>query len=77
MCILLASLIIIFLSFFYIYLIAQIFGTIDMFRRKTEVLKSIPGNFAVTCGASAMAYIVCWPLETLKNLAQSGRLAAC
>lgn len=30
------------------------------------------GNFAVTAAASGAAYVACWPLETLKNLAQSG-----
>ena len=54
-------------------LLVFIFGTLDMFRRKTEVLKTVTGNFLVTCGASAGSYVICWPLETLKNLAQAGR----
>ena len=30
------------------------------------------GNFIVTAAASGLCYAICWPLETLKNLAQSG-----
>lgn len=53
-------------------LLIPIFSTIDVFRRKTKVLDTFLGNFLVTAGASGAAYLVCWPLETIKNLAQSG-----
>jgi hypothetical protein len=53
-------------------LLIPIFGSLDWFRRHTEIMKSFYGNFFVTAGASAGAYLVCWPLETIKNLTQSG-----
>jgi solute carrier family 25 carnitine/acylcarnitine transporter 20/29 len=53
-------------------LLIPIFTSLDVARRKTDLLKTLPGNFAVTALASAGAFIICWPLETLKNLAQSG-----
>lgn len=53
-------------------LLMPIFTLLDIFRRHTDMLKTLPGNFAVTFGASSIAYLVCWPLETLKNLSQTG-----
>lgn len=53
-------------------LLIPIFSTVDMFRRKTKVLDSLFGHFLVTAAASAAAFLTCWPLETLKNLTQSG-----
>lgn len=53
-------------------LLVPIFSTLDIFRRNTDVLSTLPGNFAVQAGASGAAYLMCWPLETLKNLTQSG-----
>ena len=44
----------------------------DYLRRKTNVLKTLTGNAAVTFGVVGMAYASTWPLETMKNLAQSG-----
>lgn len=53
-------------------LLMPIFGGIDIARRKTDWMGSFWGQFGVTAGTSAGAYLVCWPLETLKNLSQSG-----
>lgn len=53
-------------------LLIPIFSSLDYFRRKTDILHGFMGNFLVTAGASGAAYLVCWPLETLKNLSQSG-----
>lgn len=53
-------------------LLIPIFSSLDIFRRKTDLLTTLPGNFIVTAGSSFAAYFICWPLETLKNLAQSG-----
>ena len=54
-------------------LLVPIFSTLDIFRRNTDVLSNFTGNFLVQAGASGAAYLMCWPLETLKNLSQSGR----
>jgi len=53
-------------------MLLPIFSVVDIFRRKTQVLNSLGGNFLVTAGACGGAYFFCWPLETLKNMAQSG-----
>lgn len=53
-------------------LITPIFCILDYFRRKTDVLNTLMGNFVVTAAASGGAYLLCWPLETLKNLSQAG-----
>ena len=53
-------------------LLIPIFTIVDVTRRKTDLFSTFLGTFSVTCGASAISYFVCWPLETLKNLAQSG-----
>ena len=53
-------------------LIIPIFSMLDIFRRETKMLDTLYGNFIVTAGASAVSYFICWPLETLKNLTQSG-----
>ena len=53
-------------------LLVPIFSTLDIFRRNTDVLSNFTGNFLVQAGASGAAYLMCWPLETLKNLSQSG-----
>ena len=53
-------------------LLVPIFVTIDLARRNTTLMTTMMGNFVVTALASGCAYVVCWPLETLKNLAQSG-----
>ena len=52
-------------------LLIPIFGSIDWFRRHTQVMNSTLGNFAVTAGSAAGSDLLCWPLETLKNLSQS------
>ena len=53
-------------------LLVPIFVSLDYFRRKTDYTKSLAGNFIIQASASAGAYLLCWPLETLKNLSQSG-----
>ncbi len=53
-------------------LLLPIFVTLDYFRRKTNILQTLTGNFFVTFGVVGAAYVVSWPLETMKNLAQSG-----
>lgn len=53
-------------------LLIPIFSSMDVCRRKTTLLQSFAGTFFVTAVSSGLAYIMCWPLETFKNLAQSG-----
>ena len=53
-------------------LLVPIFVTIDLARRNTTLMTTMIGNFVVTAMSSGCAYVMCWPLETLKNLAQSG-----
>eukprot|EP01038_Epipyxis_sp_PR26KG_P008439 gene8439-11416_t len=53
-------------------LLIPIFTIVDIARQKTTLLTTFSGNFFVTAGASGLSYFICWPLETLKNLAQSG-----
>lgn len=53
-------------------LLIPIFTICDCFRRKTDVMKTLYGNFLVTAGASSFSYLLCWPLETFKNLTQAG-----
>jgi hypothetical protein len=52
-------------------LLLPIFTIVDNARRKTDFMKTTSGAFAVTCGASGFSYLAAWPLETLKNLAQT------
>ena len=54
------------------FLITPIFAAMDTARRKTTLMTSLPGNFAVATTSCGIAYLMCWPLETMKNLAQSG-----
>ena len=56
------------------FLLMPIFSGIDIARRKTDWMNSFWGAFTVTAGSSGGAYLICWPLETLKNLAQSGKV---
>jgi len=53
-------------------LLIPIFSSFDVARRHTAYMSTVAGSFAVTAGASGAAYLLCWPLETLKNLAQTG-----
>ena len=53
-------------------LLVPIFSTMDYARRKTTFMATLAGSFAVTAAASGAAYLLCWPLETMKNLAQTG-----
>jgi hypothetical protein len=52
-------------------LLVPIFVLMDVFRRHTDLMKSTAGLFAVTCGSASLGYLLAWPLETLKNLAQT------
>ena len=54
------------------FLLLPIFSAMDYLRRKTTVLTTLTGNAAVTFGVVGVAYGISWPLETMKNLAQSG-----
>ena len=49
-----------------------IFVPYDVARRKTTWFKTLAGQCAVTTSVCALAYALCWPFETLKNLAQAG-----
>ena len=49
-----------------------IFVPYDIARRKSELFRSLAGQFVVVTGCCAFSYAVNWPLETLKNLAQAG-----
>lgn len=53
-------------------LITPIYVAIDCARRKTDLMKTLSGNFAVMFGSTCAVYFMLWPLETLKNLSQSG-----
>ncbi|RHY84155.1 hypothetical protein DYB37_005196 [Aphanomyces astaci] len=53
-------------------LLIPIFSILDVARRKTDLTRTLPGNFLVMSGACGVSYLCCWPLETLKNLAQTG-----
>jgi len=48
------------------------FSTIDTMRRKTDLWNHRWGQFLITGGAAGFGMILAWPLEVLKNLAQSG-----
>lgn len=54
-------------------LLLPIFCVFDVLRRKTKMLNTLAGNFAVTFGVVGLSYACSWPLETLKNLAQAGQ----
>ena len=41
-------------------------------KRKTKILDSLVGYFLVTASVSGASFLIAWPLETLKNLTQSG-----
>lgn len=53
-------------------LLLPIFQTLDYLRRRTEVMKTLSGNFFVTFSVVGISYAISWPLETMKNLTQSG-----
>ena len=48
------------------------FAGLDIARRKTEIMQTYTGTFFFTAFISGMSYAISWPLETLKNLYQSG-----
>lgn len=53
-------------------LILPIFTVLDIARREQpEYMKTMQGSFIVTSIASSFFCFLCWPLETIKNLAQS------
>jgi solute carrier family 25 carnitine/acylcarnitine transporter 20/29 len=53
-------------------MLLPIFVMVDVSRRHTDWMKQPAGIFAVTCGSASAGYLLSWPLETLKNLAQTG-----
>ena len=53
-------------------LLLPVFATFDALRQHTSWMTTLSGNFAVTALVVGSSYILCWPLETLKNLAQAG-----
>lgn len=52
-------------------MLLPIFVMVDVSRRHTDFMKQPAGVFAVTCGSASAGYLISWPLETLKNLAQT------
>lgn len=54
------------------FLLMPIFSIMDYCRRRTDLMKTYTGNFLVMVAASGGSYLLCWPLETMKNLAQGG-----
>lgn len=53
-------------------MLLPIFCMVDISRRHTDYMKQPSGIFMVTCMSASGGYLISWPLETLKNLAQSG-----
>jgi len=53
-------------------LLLPIFTIVDNARRKSDFMSTLGGAFAVTSFASGFSYLAAWPVETLKNLAQTG-----
>jgi len=53
-------------------LISPVFASMDWARRNTQLMSTLQGNFIVSTLSCGFAYAACWPLETMKNLAQSG-----
>jgi solute carrier family 25 (mitochondrial carnitine/acylcarnitine transporter), member 20/29 len=53
-------------------LLIPIFTIIDNCRRKTTWMQTSLGGFAVMSFASGISYLIGWPLETMKALAQTG-----
>lgn len=54
-------------------LLMPLFTMLDIFRNKTDLLKTKIGTFSVTFFVSSTSYLVVWPLETMKNLTQAGK----
>lgn len=53
-------------------MLLSIFVPYDYARRKTTLLSTLAGQFAVVGGVCAAAYAAIHPLETIKNCAQAG-----
>lgn len=53
-------------------LLIPIYSAVDVSRRKTNWMNTLFGGFLVTAASAGLSYLAVWPLETLKNLAQSG-----
>ena len=53
-------------------LLIPIYSAIDVSRRKTTWMDTLGGGFIITAASAGLSYLAVWPLETLKNLAQSG-----
>lgn len=45
-------------------LLIPIFTIVDNARRKTELMKTLPGAFGVTCFASGFSYLAAWPVSS-------------
>lgn len=52
--------------------VVPIFSILDCIRRKTTLMETSVGHFIAAFGATAVTFTTIWPLETLKNLAQTG-----
>lgn len=52
--------------------VVPIFTMLDCIRRKTKMMDTSFGNFCAVAGATAVTFLSTWPLETLKNLSQTG-----
>lgn len=52
-------------------LLIPIFCMVDISRRHTDYMKQPSGIFMVTSLSASAGYLIAWPLETMKNLAQS------
>ncbi len=53
-------------------ILVPIFSTVDYARRHSDLMESFSGAFTVTCLASGGSYLLAWPIETMKNMTQSG-----
>eukprot|EP00602_Paraphysomonas_sp_CaronLab_P001538 CAMPEP_0185030948 /NCGR_PEP_ID=MMETSP1103-20130426/18116_1 /TAXON_ID=36769 /ORGANISM="Paraphysomonas bandaiensis, Strain Caron Lab Isolate" /LENGTH=197 /DNA_ID=CAMNT_0027566265 /DNA_START=267 /DNA_END=860 /DNA_ORIENTATION=- len=53
-------------------LLMPVYTLFDLTRRKSNIMQTLAGNMFVTFGVVGVSYLITWPLETLKNLAQTG-----
>ena len=44
---------------------------IDMFRRKTNMMDSLLGQFCISAISASIAWSLIWPFENLKNVIQA------
>ena len=52
------------------------FLSVDTLRRKTNLWDYKLGQFLVSGGSATMGFVLIWPFEVLKNLAQAEEMAA-